>query len=116
LISVRPVTTRLRYDMVSFLDYQYGNEDREELGRALRLPAGFNPQAVGLARELRARYKDDRALMQAVLTRFNTDGFSYTLSPPLLGEHAVDEFLFKTRSGFCEHYASAFAILMRAAG
>src|SRR6185503_20177467 len=68
------------------------------------------------ARELRARYKDDRALMQAVLTRFNTDGFSYTLSPPLLGEHAVDEFLFKTRSGFCEHYSSAFAVLMRAAG
>ena len=34
----------------------------------------------------------------------------------LLGEHSVDEFLFSTRTGFCEHYASAFAVLMRAAG
>src|SRR5690606_13368344 len=40
----------------------------------------------------------------------------YTLTPPLLGEHPVDDFLFNTRSGFCEHYASAFAFLMRAAG
>lgn len=37
-------------------------------------------------------------------------------SPPLLGRNSVDEFLFETRRGFCEHYASAFAVLMRAAG
>jgi hypothetical protein len=47
---------------------------------------------------------------------FRTQGFFYTLEPPPLGEHAVDEFLFTTRAGFCEHYASAFAVLMRAAG
>jgi len=38
------------------------------------------------------------------------------LSPPPLGEHAVDDFLFRTKSGFCEHYASSFTVLMRAAG
>jgi hypothetical protein len=42
--------------------------------------------------------------------------FYYTLTPPLLGEHSVDEFLFDVRSGFCEIYASSFAVLMRAAG
>jgi hypothetical protein len=47
---------------------------------------------------------------------FNQQGFVYTLSPPLLGKHGIDEFLFDTRSGFCEHYASAFVVLMRAAG
>ncbi|MDZ7770699.1 MAG: transglutaminase domain-containing protein [Woeseiaceae bacterium] len=39
-----------------------------------------------------------------------------TLQPPQLGSNSVDEFLFRTQRGFCEHYASAFAVMMRAAG
>ena len=42
--------------------------------------------------------------------------FYYTLTPPLLGGEIVDDFLFRTRQGFCEHYANAFVFLMRAAG
>ena len=47
---------------------------------------------------------------------FRTQPFVYTLEPPRLADNAVDEFLFSTRKGFCEHYASAFTIVMRAAG
>ncbi|HYC46061.1 MAG TPA: DUF3488 and transglutaminase-like domain-containing protein [Burkholderiales bacterium] len=117
LISTTPVTSRVRYDMVSFLDFAYGSEDSPAtLRRALQLPSNFNPRSVAYGRELRARYPKDRDLVQALLRRFNQDGFVYTLSPPLLGEHSVDEFLFNTRTGFCEHYASAFAVVLRAAG
>ena len=117
LFSTTPVTTRLRYDMVSFLDYSYGaDEPRETLDRALHLPEGFNPRTVELAKGLRKRHRKDDDLVQAVLASFGRDGYVYTLSPPLLGEHAIDEFLFSAKSGFCEHYASAFAVLMRAAG
>ena len=42
--------------------------------------------------------------------------YVYTLEPPLLGAHSVDEFLFSTKEGFCEHFSSAFVFLMRAAG
>jgi len=41
--------------------------------------------------------------------------FYYTLTPPRLAADSVDVFLFDTRRGFCGHYASAFAALMRAA-
>lgn len=117
LISTRAVTTRLRYDMVSFLDYTYGREESPEmLDRALHLPAGSNPRTIAYAADLRRRNGGDRDFMQAVLATFNREGFVYTLQPPLLGEHPVDEFLFAARSGFCEHYASAFAVVMRAAG
>jgi hypothetical protein len=51
-----------------------------------------------------------------VLTWFNQEKFVYTMSPPLLNKDTADEFLFDTRSGFCEHYASAFVVLLRAAG
>jgi len=83
----------------------------------LRLPEGRNPRSVALAEELRQAATSDAAFVQAVLARFREEAFVYTLQPPLLGGgHPVDEFLFRTRRGFCEHYASAFTLLARAAG
>jgi hypothetical protein len=51
-----------------------------------------------------------------VLKVFHEDKFSYTLEPPLLGRDAVDDFLFSSKAGFCEHYAGAFVVVMRAMG
>ncbi|MBS0396404.1 MAG: DUF3488 domain-containing transglutaminase family protein, partial [Proteobacteria bacterium] len=84
--------------------------------RDLRLPAGRAPRTLALAAELRAASRDARDYIGRVLERFRREPFEYTLEPPLLGGEPVDEFLFETRRGFCEHYASAFAVLMRAAG
>jgi len=117
LLSITPVRSRMRYDMVSSIGTAYGaDDDQSLLARNLRLPADTNPKTHGFALELRKKFPDDRNLVADVLTRFRNENFVYTLSPPLLGEHPVDEFLFETRRGFCEHYASAFTVLMRAAG
>lgn len=117
LLSTTPVRSRMRYTMSSRLEAAYGADDSETvLKRALQLPDGYNPRTLQRARELRRKFNDDRQLVAAVLNDFRNENFVYTLSPPLLGEHAVDEFLFDTRRGFCEHYASAFTVLMRAAG
>jgi transglutaminase-like putative cysteine protease len=80
------------------------------------LPGTRNPRARVLAAELRARTPDDRAFAQAALDVFRNGGFEYTLTPPKLDADAVDEFLFRTKRGFCGHYASAYATLMRAGG
>jgi len=117
LLSPTPVRARMRYDMSSRLQPAYGGDDSPALlQRALQLPAGYNPRTMRLAAELRRRYSDDRQLVAAVLQTFRNENYVYTLTPPLLGQHAVDEFLFDTRRGFCEHYSSAFTVLMRAAG
>ncbi len=87
----------------------------EERKRALSLPEGFNPRALELARRLRAEATGDDAVIRAALANFNAS-FRYTLSPPPLGRHSVDDFLFDTQAGYCEHYSSAFVVLMRAAG
>jgi transglutaminase-like putative cysteine protease len=84
--------------------------------RNLELPTGRAPRTLALARTLRASVADDRAYIGAILARFHDDPYEYTLDPPALGPEAIDEFLFDTRQGFCEHYAAAFAVLMRAAG
>lgn len=115
--SFSPINNRMRYEMASFLDYTYGAEENANaLHRARQLPPGFNPSAIELAHTLRRKFPDDRDLVREVLSIFRTQNFFYTLSPPLLGRNSVDDFLFRTRRGFCEHYASAFAVLMRAAG
>lgn len=82
---------------------------------ALALPADRNPRTVALARELRTRHADPAAYASALLQVF-ADRFVYSLEPPPLGLNAVDDFLFGTRAGYCEHYASAYATLLRAGG
>lgn len=88
-----------------------------ELRKNLELPVNLNERTKNLAMQLKARTKDnDEQYVKAVLAYFRDQEFYYTLSPPLLAENAMDDFLFNTRRGFCEHYSSAFVYLMRAAG
>jgi transglutaminase-like putative cysteine protease len=89
---------------------------KNERWRNLQQPQGRNPRTQQLALELRGAHADDRQLVDAVLGMFRRQAFFYTLTPPKLSDNSVDDFLFNTKRGFCEHYASAFAALMRAAG
>jgi transglutaminase-like putative cysteine protease len=99
------------YLRVQFPDSLSANARR----RDTRLP-DRNPRTLQLATELRSAHPDDMDFVRAVLAMFTQQPFYYTLSPPKLGGSPVDEFLFDTKRGFCEHYASAFAALARAAG
>jgi len=117
LIAARPVRVRERYEMTSYPSYRMGLDERPEaLQRALRLPRGSNPRARDLAQAFRANATSDREVVARALDLFRTQLFFYTLTPPPLGQHPVDEFLLQTRRGFCEHFASSFVFLMRAAG
>jgi transglutaminase-like putative cysteine protease len=118
MLANRPVRSRIRYEMTSHTSYRLGYEGLSpyERRRALQLPEGYNWRARALAVNMRNAARDDEDMVNQVLSMFRTQPFFYTLNPPLLGENPIDDFLFNTRSGFCEHYASAFAFLMRAAG
>jgi hypothetical protein len=103
--------------MESRLAYQFGEDESERyLERTLRYPEQFNPKTIELGKSLAARYGSSEEIVDAVLAMFRREQFFYTLNPPVLGSDSVDEFLFETRRGFCEHYAGSFALLMRAAG
>ena len=115
LLATRLITQRIRYDAVSVVSYDL-QPDADPIGLQdwLDLPPGFNPQTHALAAQLRNQSDDNPTLIRTVLSRFREQPFRYTLEPPRLGRNAVDDFLFGTRAGFCEHYASAFVVLMRA--
>lgn len=117
MFSVQPVRTRLRYDLRSYTDYVATDASgTEELQAATRLPSRANPRARELGREWRNTLANDEAILRRAIEFLRNGGFEYTLQPPLLQENTVDEFLFETKKGFCEHFASSFTFLMRAAG
>ncbi|MGH8482750.1 MAG: transglutaminaseTgpA domain-containing protein, partial [Nevskiaceae bacterium] len=117
LLSRPLVKERLRYALASSPRYRLEPDLAEQWQRsARRLPDGRNPLAQALARQWRDEGLDDAQVIERALRLFRTQEFFYTLEPPRLGADPVDEFLFETRRGFCEHYSSAFTVLMRAAG
>jgi hypothetical protein len=118
VVSSRPINDSVTYSMESALSYRLQQElDDRSRRRALQLPDGFNPKTIALAQSWRQHHGNDtNAIVREALSLFHNGVFRYTLAPSPLGRDAMDDFLFSTHEGFCEHYASAFTILMRAAG
>ena len=110
-----------RYTVTSWLRHAWGEQEPAARLRAYtRLPAGRDPRTVALGRELARRDAaggGPRAVAEAALRMFREQPFRYSLHPGAYeGANAIDQFLFERRVGFCEHYAEAFVVLMRAAG
>jgi transglutaminase-like putative cysteine protease len=113
LIASSAVTERLRYTASAWTAFEIqAANSAAQMRRWTALPDGYNPRTLALAQTL--KQADPVASVRAVLAKFRNENFEYTLEPRLLGRDAVDDFLFGTRSGFCEHYAGAFVVLMRA--
>ena len=117
----RRITSRIQYsaeaDLVTPPGAGEAALDPQERGRALHLPPSSAPRARAEVALWRATHgDDDRAIIQEALRRFGAEPYRYTLQPPRLEDDTTDQFLFETQAGYCEHYASAFAVLMRAAG
>ncbi len=111
------IHTRIKYDVVSDQTAMIQPElDRRTRTFETQLPNNSNPQSLLFAKSLYAQSSGDKDYINRILRKFRQEEYIYTLKPPLLGQHSVDEFLFSTRRGFCSHYASSFVVLMRAAG
>jgi transglutaminase-like putative cysteine protease len=116
LLSRQLVKERMRYTLVSYPQYRLDPDMSLQWQRSARRLPNRNPRAQALGQQWRAEGLDDARIVDRALSLFRTEQFYYTLEPPRLGPSPVDEFLFDTRRGFCEHYSSAFTVLMRAAG
>ena len=107
----------LRYEVLSNPDLllEPFGLDPQTRALGLALPSGRNPRTLALARQMREANPDAEVFANRLLDLFRTE-FAYSFEPPPLGRDAVDDFLFATKSGYCEHYASAYATLLRAGG
>ena len=115
IVAAAAVSQTIQYQQRSILRSSYPAQSPYDARANLGLGKG-NPRTLELGRELRERYPDDESLIRAVLAKFHDEEYVYTFSPALAEHDATDVFLFEARRGFCEHYASAFVLLLRAAG
>lgn len=118
LRSTRPVYSQWHYDVVSSPRNREIDPDPEELKNCRQVQKGLASQQVkDLVASWTQKSTDPHAIIENALDFFHTQRFQYTLTP---GEYSdrtgLDDFLFRRRRGFCEHYAAAFATLMRVAG
>lgn len=116
--AIQEIRQKQRIKLTSHLNYRF-NTQLSEFSRRYhtRIPEGLNPRTVALAKQMRSEAPDVATFSNNVLRRFNLEEFVYTLKPGVLqSRDSIDEFLFESRRGFCEHYAGAYVYLMRAAG
>lgn len=110
------LTQRTQVSLTAYPHYQLNPDQDGFLEAGLQLPENKHPRARQLALTLHRQAEDEQGYIDNVLQHFNQNAFSYTLTPPVLYGDTVDQFLFESQSGFCEHYAASFTVLMRAAG
>jgi transglutaminase-like putative cysteine protease len=117
LLRRLPIEQRTSFNAVSYPQYALDLARKARKNDYFtRLPYSSNSKTRELAHQMRATAGSNERYIQNVLQMFHEQEFYYTLEPPALGNNPVDRFLFDTRQGFCEHYASAFAVMMRNAG
>lgn len=115
VLAERPVTERRRYRATSHPRYRATAISPAQRRSGLQLP-GASDRVRALAAGWRAAAASDREVVDRALDHFRLQPFIYTLDPPLLPGDPIDGFLFETRRGFCEHFATSFTLLMRLAG
>ncbi len=115
LSVLQNINSRVTWQGRSSLEVQPSNISRRELQLGLQLPKNISARTEQLAAALRGSSNRDADVIKATLNYFNQQPFVYTLQPPLLLDNPVDQFLFDSRKGFCEHYATSFVVLMRLA-
>ncbi|HYJ39527.1 MAG TPA: DUF3488 and transglutaminase-like domain-containing protein [Steroidobacteraceae bacterium] len=117
LSVIEPITSTVSYDAVSYLQtHSQGPLANSGRRHETRLPPDRNPRARALALDLRARTGSDAEFARAALAWFRDNGLVYTLEPGVTTIDSVDTTLFDSKQGFCGHFASAYATMMRAAG
>lgn len=122
VLSALPIQKLKRYDLSSYTNYVLPENSKTSMKRYLKLPASHsNEQGSNLykSRLLINKLKsptNPQETINNVLNYFATQNFYYSRKPPLLYKNPIDEFLFETKRGYCEHYASSFTVLMRLAG
>jgi transglutaminase-like putative cysteine protease len=115
LISSGRPDKRAEYKVTSYTDYKTGSINPSEYNAATQLPGEPSDKIKQLVSQLHGFDSPPDNFITQLLNHFRTEDFHYTLTPPLMEENPIESFLFKTRYGFCSHYASAFVYLIRIA-
>lgn len=106
---------RTEYRITSYPSYNTGSLTAVEYQEGTQLPGPASAKISQLVQRLHGFDSPPDSFINQLLNHFKTEDFHYTLTPPLMQENPIEQFLFESHRGFCEHYATAFVYLMRVA-
>ena len=113
----RPVSSAFEYKVYNVVDTQDSSITRWQYRQNIQLPNDLNPQAKALAEQFDNQTNDTAEFIALLRNYILEHGFKYTLNPPVSqSSNKIDEFLFNNKAGFCGHYASTVAMMMRSVG
>jgi len=120
LVTDERISKLKQYSLSSHVNYKLSPDQKPANRVYLQIPQFVGPKARNLVAKMREEVDPllpyDKQMVDNFLNYFRVNPFYYTRTPPPMLDNPVDQFLFDARRGFCEHYASAFAVLMRASG
>jgi len=105
-----------RYRARSATELDTGPLDLDQDAAGFQLPDNVTPRMGVLVTQWQAAGGGCQVLVERALAHIRSGDYYYSLLAPALGDNPTDEFLFETRRGLCEHYASAFVLPMRIDG
>lgn len=82
----------------------------------LHLPAETSPQIRQLADQIKKTGRTDQQRLELAEQHFLNGGYRYSREGLPTGKDAIHQFLFVSKQGHCEFFASSLALLLRAAG
>lgn len=118
LTSMSTINQLKHYKLNSVLsDRLYQVMPGYQRNRLLNYPDNQNVQTQLLISQWQADDNSAYGIINKALEWFQTEGFLYSYAPPALdSDDVIDEFLYESKRGFCEHFASTFVVMMRMAG
>ncbi|MEZ5470392.1 MAG: DUF3488 and transglutaminase-like domain-containing protein [Marinicella sp.] len=117
LYSTTKINQLRHYDLSSLIvDRFYQPLSQQDTALLLAYPQNLNPKTQQIIKSWLAQETDKHKIIDKVLAMFNQDEFYYSYTPPPLSGDVIDQFIFDSKKGFCEHYASSFTVMMRMAG
>jgi len=109
--------TRLKYTLQSALGTgPRGQQKKIDRSFYTALPGALPARLVQTGQKIARGAADDREKIDRLEQFFSSSRLSYGTTGLPTGDDAMEEFLFRSRKGHCELFATTFALLLRIAG
>ncbi len=110
--TATPISQPLKYMADSYIEYEYYESAVSE--NYLQLPPNISDKTKKLVAEVTSKAKDDEEIINSIMEFLKN--YEYSLKELPRGNNPIEDFIFNTKRGNCEYFASTMALMLRIKG